>query len=558
MVLFGPSSPLMSRFASLLVFACLALAGTGCLGTEQSARQKPSEPPAQPAWEYKEISIKGAGTDAFVLMYHDVVERRTRDTLWYDSTPEELKRDIDTLKEWGATFVSMNDLVLALTEDRPLPPRAVAFTFDDNYQGFYDYAWPLLKQEQVPVMMYVHTDFIGSQQGRPKMTLETLKELIKDPLFSVGSHTKSHPEDLKKLSVEDQEREITESRKVLEESLGIEIRDISWPVGNYNGVSLELARSAGYRSGVTMESGLAWASSSALEIRRYGPNKIKDAMEQADALESEPVGFTTFQWKDSPIRKEEGRFARVPLALIRGGRPSTVLVAGRESVSDLILNFGAQAGINGGFFQIAAIASSDNRMIGPCQAGNVGSWFPDGDSERLKKLAKRPLVIFTPDRLILAPFRAAYNQQSVVQEFIGDMTDVFVGGAWLVHKGKARTREQIMSAATSDAMDTRRRAFIGVSADGELVLGACLGSFSSAMVAEAAAEAGLVEAVLLDSGFSTSLVFGQEILASGHSTPSRPSRPIPHAILVKGTLEAPEADESTDAGAAASPTSAPE
>ena len=51
------------------------------------------------------------------------------------------------------------------------------------------------------------------------------------------------------------------------------------------------------------------------------------------------------------------------------------------------------------------------------------------------------------------------------------------------------------------------------------------------------AAAGLKEAVLLDSGFSTSLVLGKEVLASGHSTAGEPSRPVPHAIVLMGETD---------------------
>ncbi|MFX8797768.1 phosphodiester glycosidase family protein, partial [Acinetobacter baumannii] len=77
--------------------------------------------------------------------------------------------------------------------------------------------------------------------------------------------------------------------------------------------------------------------------------------------------------------------------------------------------------------------------------------------------------------------------------------------------------------------DPRRRAFFGVAADGTIVLGASLGSVGSDRLADAAAAAGVQEAVMMDSGFSTSLVYGDKVIASGHSTPTEPSRPVPHA-----------------------------
>jgi len=72
---------------------------------------------------------------------------------------------------------------------------------------------------------------------------------------------------------------------------------------------------------------------------------------------------------------------------------------------------------------------------------------------------------------------------------------------------------------------------------GHIVLGASTESATSEMVAKAAAEAGVQEAVLLDSGFSTSLVYGEDVKASGHSTETIPSRPVPHAIVLLGALD---------------------
>ena len=46
-----------------------------------------------------------------------------------------------------------------------------------------------------------------------------------------------------------------------------------------------------------------------------------------------------------------------------------------------------------------------------------------------------------------------------------------------------------------------------------------------------------MEAVLLDSGFSTSLVLDKYLLASGHSNADHASRPVPHAIISRGTID---------------------
>jgi hypothetical protein len=70
--------------------------------------------------------------------------------------------------------------------------------------------------------------------------------------------------------------------------------------------------------------------------------------------------------------------------------------------------------------------------------------------------------------------------------------------------------------------------------DGSPVAACSKDSVPTSVFAKMLAEAGVQEAILLDSGFSTSLVYGEKIMASGHSTPTTPSRPVPHAIIFRG------------------------
>ena len=65
-------------------------------------------------------------------------------------------------------------------------------------------------------------------------------------------------------------------------------------------------------------------------------------------------------------------------------------------------------------------------------------------------------------------------------------------------------------------------------------------------MAEAAVAAGAKEAVLLDSGFSTSVVYNGKIIVTGHTARDVTSRPVPHAIVFTGELS-PNLDPETKA-----------
>ncbi|RYG23115.1 polysaccharide deacetylase, partial [bacterium] len=193
-----------------------------------------------------EIGMAAMGQRTPVIMYHDIIERRGRGSVWFDCTTEEFQKNIDLIVERGYTPVSLKDLHEHLTSGKPLPPKAIVLTFDDNYQGFYDRAYPILKQHNFPAAVFVHTGFVGQQTGEhPKMTWETLQELSKDPLITIASHTVTHP-DMPTLTSDKQVEELTKSKEDLESHLGVKVDYFAYPEGKNDAVTQGFTKDAGY------------------------------------------------------------------------------------------------------------------------------------------------------------------------------------------------------------------------------------------------------------------------------------------------------------------------
>ncbi len=471
-------------------------------------------------------------------MYHDVVAERGPGTVWFDSTQAEFEDQMRTLQQRGYTPVSLDQLHQHLTAGADLPPKAVAITFDDNYQGFYDYAWPILKQDNFPVAMFVHTGFVGTKTGRAHMSWDTLKTLCKDPLFTVGSHTISHP-DLTTLSGDALSRELTQSKADLEQHLGRQMDYFAYPDGRNNAEVQVAVRDAGYKMAVTMENGPAEESPGIECVNRYVQIRLVKALDDAEQHALGAVGVFTGPIKDAPVAYREQVINGKTLALITGGQPQSVSSAMREGVLDFIhRTIGAVAGINGTFFDMAAISSTDNKLVGPCKTFVDTSVLPDLEPVRWPKIRNRPVVMWGPTEAAIVPFDPPrMNDDQAYRDFMPDVTDVFLAGAWLVHAGNALPKEQMAMFASQDIEDPRRRAAFGFMADGTAVAAASKDSVPSSDFAQMLAQAGVQEAILLDSGFSTSLVYGEKIMASGHSTPSMPSRPVPHAIVFRGAMD---------------------
>lgn len=175
------------------------------------------------------------------LTYHDVTPRKA---VWFDCTPSEFRAQVDAMTKAGVRFVSLAQ-VEASYAGRPLPPRAVAITFADNYRGFLKYAYPLLKARRIPVAMFVHTGFVGSPVGRPKMTWDELRRLDREGICTVASQTVTH-RSLADLSSEEIAKEFQDSKASLERHLGHPVRYLAYPNGSYDARCEGAAAEAGY------------------------------------------------------------------------------------------------------------------------------------------------------------------------------------------------------------------------------------------------------------------------------------------------------------------------
>ncbi len=499
---------------------------------------------AKPATE--EIALAAAGARVPVVMYHDVVAVRTKANVWFDCSADEFETQMARIQSEGMTPISIRQLYDHLSTGAELPPKPVCLTFDDNYQGFYDNAWPVLKRYGYPAAMFVHTNYVGDTRGEhPKMTWDTLKELERDKLFTVASHTVMHYLDLKDRPAEVQKAELERSKATLEAKLGHPIDFFAYPNGSNSKETQLLAREAGYKMAFTTVNTPAEESPSILAVGRYVHTRldraIADAARSADAA---PAAVFKGAFADAPVS-----FERVPgeakLSLVRGGKPRSITSVTREGVLDFTRRAGgdAVAGINGGFFAMKAIHSDDNKMVGPLKTRDMPAILPDDARERWAKLRNRPLVLWNAKELAILPYNPeTMRDEDQVEYLLPGVTDAMLAGVWLVHDGQARTKEQMNAFGSKDIQDARRRAAIGIDANGRFVAAAAAASVSSERFAEALAGAGVKEAVLLDSGFSTSLVFDGKIKVSGHSEASMPSRPVPHAIVIEGERDPASAD----------------
>lgn len=184
--------------------------------------------------------------------------------------PSAFKRQINTLRLLGYRFLSVDELLKGNA-----PRRSLLLTFDDAYLDFWENAFHLLKSQNIPAVVFVPAMLVGKfnqwdhrrvNVKKPIMDWQQLRELAQAGV-EIGSHSLTHPY-LSKIPREKAKREIEDSKKLLEDKLGVQIRAFCYPYGDYNHEVRDLVMQAGYLMAFTTKAGSFEQSENLFEIRR--------------------------------------------------------------------------------------------------------------------------------------------------------------------------------------------------------------------------------------------------------------------------------------------------
>jgi peptidoglycan/xylan/chitin deacetylase (PgdA/CDA1 family) len=209
-----------------------------------------------------------------ILMYHRVAPRNLSSTKHYSLTPEAFEKQLRYLRGAGFYSVALDDWLIAMITGRPLPGRAIAFTFDDGYQDFYEYAFPLLKRYGFTATVFLATDFIGgsnqwAEAYEEKVRLMGWEEIrhLKAEGISFGSHSVSH-RPLTSLSPAEIVHEGAQSRALIEQGLRVPVTAFAYPYGSFDAVVEHLIGACGYTIGLSSNPGLCHLQGRPLALPR--------------------------------------------------------------------------------------------------------------------------------------------------------------------------------------------------------------------------------------------------------------------------------------------------
>ena len=108
--------------------------------------------------------------------------------------------------------------------------KKILLTIDDAFSSFYKNAWPYLKENKIPFILFVSTEPVGKNGY---MNWKEIMDVAKEDFAFIGNHSHSHEYlinyDFKKFT-----DDIKKSIKIFEKKIGYNPKFFSYPFGEYS------------------------------------------------------------------------------------------------------------------------------------------------------------------------------------------------------------------------------------------------------------------------------------------------------------------------------------
>ena len=196
--------------------------------------------------EEKNIKYYSDDKGILSLMYHRFDDNK------YPSTNIQMdifKKQIKIIKDLKYNFYDPK--YLEKNFHVPKIEKKILITIDDAFSSFYEFAWPYLRKEKIPFILFISTKNIGKNGY---MSWDQIKELEKETTEYIGNHSHTHNY-LVDLKNQDFIDDVNTASRIFNEYLGYKPIFFSYPFGEYSSsikeyISKNFKFSFGQHSGV--------------------------------------------------------------------------------------------------------------------------------------------------------------------------------------------------------------------------------------------------------------------------------------------------------------------
>jgi len=225
-------------------------------------------------------------------MYHRFNENK------YPSTNirmEIFKEQIKIIKDLGYNF--NNPSLFINNFDKPKNKKEILITIDDGFKSFYTEAWPFLKKNNIPFILFISTEPVGKSGY---MNWEEIKEIENSNLGIIGHHSHTH-EYLIDMDNSDFINDIETATKIFKKQFGYVPEIFSYPFGEYSKFMKDYI-SQNFKIAFGQHSGVIDVNKDRFELPRFPINeKYGDLKRFKSIITYRPLEYRSLQPEEKKL-----------------------------------------------------------------------------------------------------------------------------------------------------------------------------------------------------------------------------------------------------------------
>jgi len=244
----------------------------------------------------KENNIKHYTKDNGVLslMYHRFNENK------YPSTNIKMdifKKHLNVIKDLNYDFY---DPKLFVNEfDQPKKEKKILITIDDGFKSFYKNAWPYLKKNKIPFILFVSTEPVGKNGY---MTWDEIIEVDQSEFGYIGHHSHSHDYLVDKTE-EEFIADIELASEIFKNKLGYIPEIFSYPFGEYS-LFMKQNIAKNFKIAFGQHSGIIDVNKDRFELPRFPINEKYGELKRFESLINYfPLEYKSLEPEEKKINK---------------------------------------------------------------------------------------------------------------------------------------------------------------------------------------------------------------------------------------------------------------
>ena len=208
-------------------------------------------------------------------MYHRFDENK------YPSTNikiEVFNKHLEEIEKLNLKFISFEKFEKITSKN--IDKNYLLLTIDDAFSSFYLNAWPIIKKNKIPIILFVSTREVGKYGY---MTWKQIIDIGSSGLVTIGNHSHSHEYliDWNEKKIRD---DLKKSIKIFNKKLGYSPKLFSYPFGEYSTTLKKIVTDLNFKFAFGQHSGIIDLSKNFLELPRFPINEKYGELKRFESI----------------------------------------------------------------------------------------------------------------------------------------------------------------------------------------------------------------------------------------------------------------------------------